>query len=309
MNSMTRSVLTLASYDDRANDTSLENVLTQAIKLIAMFPMLSVYAYHAYNHYEMHDSMYIHRPDRTKSMSENILRMLRPDSSYTELEARALDAALILHMEHGGGNNSTFTTRVVTSSGADTYSVIASALCSLKGPKHGGANIKVMEMMDDIRANVHDTKDEEELEMYLEKILHKEAFDHTGLIYGVGHAIYSLSDPRAEILEGFTKALAHAKGLDDEFALYQSVADKGLSLIRKERKIYKGVCVNVDFYSGFLYKMLNIPVEMYTPIFAMARVVGWCAHRLEQLVNEDRIMRPAYMSMAVPKEYVKLDER
>ncbi len=309
MNSMTRSVLTLASYDDRANDTSLENVLTQAIKLIAMFPMLSVYAYHAYNHYEMHDSMYIHRPDRTKSMSENILRMLRPDSSYTELEARALDAALILHMEHGGGNNSTFTTRVVTSSGADTYSVIASALCSLKGPKHGGANIKVMEMMDDIRANVHDTKDEEELEMYLEKILHKEAFDHTGLIYGVGHAIYSLSDPRAEILEGFTKALAHAKDLDDEFALYQSVADKGLSLIRKERKIYKGVCVNVDFYSGFLYKMLNIPVEMYTPIFAMARVVGWCAHRLEQLVNEDRIMRPAYMSMAVPKEYVKLDER
>ena len=309
MNSMTRSVLTLASYDTKAADTSLENVLEQSIKLIAQFPMLAVYAYHAYNHYELRDSLYIHRPDRSASMAENILRMLRPDSSFTDLEARALDAALILHMEHGGGNNSTFTTRVVTSSGADTYSVIASALSSLKGPKHGGANIKVMEMMKDIHEHVNDTKDDEAVEDYLRKILHKEAFDHTGLIYGVGHAVYSLSDPRAILLEDFARKLAAAKGLTDEYNLYQTVASKGLDLIRKERRIYKGVCVNVDFYSGFLYSMLNIPVELYTPIFAMARVVGWCAHRMEQLINEDKIMRPAYQSVCEKREYVPIDQR
>lgn len=309
MNSMTRSVLTLASYDEKMSDTSIENVLEQSIKLIAQFPMLAVYAYHAYNHYELHDSLYIHRPDRQRSMAENILRMLRPDSSYTDLEARALDAALILHMEHGGGNNSTFTTRVVTSSGADTYSVIASALSSLKGPKHGGANIKVMEMMKNIHENVNDTKDLDELEYYLKKILHKEAFDHSGLIYGIGHAVYSLSDPRAIILEDFARKLAAAKGLEDEYHLYQNVAEKGLELIRKERRIYKGVCANVDFYSGFVYSMLNIPVELYTPIFAMARVVGWCAHRMEQLINEDKIMRPAYQSVCEKKEYIPLKER
>lgn len=309
MNSMTRSVLTLASYDDKMEDTSIENVLEQSIKLIAQLPMLAVYAYHAYNHYELHDSLYIHRPDRSRGMAENILRMLRPDSAYTDLEARALDAALILHMEHGGGNNSTFTTRVVTSSGADTYSVIASALCSLKGPKHGGANIKVMEMMKDINQNVSDTKDPDAVEDYLKKILHKEAFDHTGLIYGVGHAVYSLSDPRAVILEDFARKLAAAKGLEDEYRLYQTVAEKGLDLIRKERRIYKGVCANVDFYSGFVYSMLNIPVELYTPIFAMARVVGWCAHRMEQLINEDKIMRPAYQSVCEPKQYIPISER
>ncbi len=309
MNSMTRSVLTLASYDEKASDVSIDNVLIQSIRLISDFPMLCVYAFHAYNHYEMRDSMYIHRPDRSLSMAENILRMLRPDMSYTELEARALDAALILHMEHGGGNNSTFTTRVVTSSGADTYSVIASALCSLKGPKHGGANIKVMEMMDDIRTHVEDVTDREQLREYLLKILHKEAFDNTGLIYGVGHAIYSVSDPRAVILEDFTRRLAAAKGLSHEFEFYQAVAENALDLIRSERRIYKGVCVNVDFYSGFLYKMLGIPTELYTPIFAMARVVGWCAHRMEQLTNEDKIMRPAYQSVAVEREYVPIEER
>lgn len=309
MNSMTRSVLTLASYDEKASDVSIDNVLIQSIRLISDFPMLCVYAYHAYNHYEMRDSMYIHRPDRSLSMAENILRMLRPDMSYTELEARALDAALILHMEHGGGNNSTFTTRVVTSSGADTYSVIASALCSLKGPKHGGANIKVMEMMEDIRTHVEDTADRAQLREYLLKILHKEAFDNTGLIYGVGHAIYSVSDPRAVILEDFTRRLAAAKGLSHEFEFYQAVAENALDLIRSERRIYKGVCVNVDFYSGFLYKMLGIPTELYTPIFAMARVVGWCAHRMEQLTNEDKIMRPAYQSVAVEREYVPIEER
>jgi len=309
MNSMTRSVLTLASYDDRMSDTSLENVLIQSLKMIAQFPMLAVYAYHAYNHYERNDSLYIHRPDPSLSMAENILRMLRPDSSYTELEARALDAALILHMEHGGGNNSTFTTRVVTSSGADTYSVLASALSSLKGPKHGGANIKVMDMMADIREHINDYEDKDELSAYLEKILHKEAFDHTGLIYGVGHAVYSLSDPRAVILEEFARKLAAAKGLSKEFNLYQNVKETGLDLIRKERRIYKGVCANVDFYSGFVYSMLNIPVELYTPIFAIARVVGWCAHRMEQLINEDKIMRPAYKSVAEDRIYIPVEER
>ena len=309
MNSMTRSVLTLASYDDKASDISQENVLIQSLRLISDFPMLCVYAYHAFNHYEMRESMYIHRPDRSLSMAENILRMLRPDMSYTELEARALDAALILHMEHGGGNNSTFTTRVVSSSGADTYSVIASALCSLKGPKHGGANIKVVEMMEDIRANVKDVSDQKELRDYLLKILQKDAFDKSGLIYGVGHAIYSVSDPRAVILEDFTRRLAAAKGLSDEFEFYESVASNALELIRQERRMYKGVCINVDFYSGFLYKMLGIPTELFTPMFAMARVVGWCAHRMEQLTNEKKIMRPAYQSVAEPRDYVRIENR
>ena len=309
MNSMTRSILTLAAYDPETSVQTIENNIRQCIQLIANFPMLAVYGYHAYNHYENDKSMYIHRPDPSLSTAENFLRMLRPDSSYTELEARALDAALILHMEHGGGNNSTFTTRVVTSSGADTYSVLASALSSLKGPKHGGANIKVMDMMADIREHINDYEDKDELSAYLEKILHKEAFDHTGLIYGVGHAVYSLSDPRAVILEDFARKLAAAKGLSKEFNLYQNVKETGLDLIRKERRIYKGVCANVDFYSGFVYSMLNIPVELYTPIFAIARVVGWCAHRMEQLINEDKIMRPAYKSVAEDRIYVPVEER
>jgi citrate synthase len=263
----------------------------------------------SYCHFRKDEALVIRNPKRDLSVSENILQMMRPDGKYTALEAKVLDVALILHADHGGGNNSTFTTRVVTSSGADTYSVLASALSSLKGPKHGGANIKVMEMMEDIRTHVNDTKDEEEVAEYLKKILHKEAFDHTGLIYGVGHAVYSLSDPRALILEDYAKKLAAANGLSDEYRLYQTVAERGLDLIRKERNIYKGVCVNVDFYSGFLYSMLGIPTELYTPIFAMARVVGWCAHRMEQLINEDKIMRPAYKSVSENREYIKLSER
>ncbi|MCQ4022194.1 MULTISPECIES: citrate/2-methylcitrate synthase [unclassified Ruminococcus] len=309
MNSLTRSILTLASYDTNANDTSKENVLFQCLKLIAELPMLAVYGYHAYNHYELDGSMYIHRPDPNLSTAENILRMLRPDMQYTELEARVLDIALMLHMEHGGGNNSTFTTHVVTSSGSDTYSVMAAALSSLKGPKHGGANIKVIEMMDDLKKNVSDIKDEEQVRDYLKKLLHKEAFDNKGLIYGMGHAVYSLSDPRERVLKSFVGGLAKEKGRDSDFELYALVEKLAPEVIAEERKIYKGVCPNVDFYSGFVYSMLNIPYELYTPIFAIARVVGWSAHRMEELVNVDKIIRPAYKSVAQPREYKSLDER
>lgn len=309
MNSLTRSILTLASYDSKANDTSKENVLFQCLKLIAEMPMLAVYGYHAYNHYERNDSMYIHRPDPNLSTAENILRLLRPDMKYTELEAKVLDIALMLHMEHGGGNNSTFTTHVVTSSGSDTYSVMAAALSSLKGPKHGGANIKVIQMMDDLKANVSDTADEEQVRNYLKKLLHKEAFDKKGLIYGMGHAVYSLSDPRERVLKGFVKGLAKEKGREDDFDLYALVERLAPEVIAEERRIYKGVCPNVDFYSGFVYSMLNIPNELYTPIFAIARVVGWSAHRMEELVNVDKIIRPAYKSVADKKDYKPLSER
>lgn len=309
MNTLTKSVLTLASYDDNTADISMENVLRQCLMLISVFPMMAVYGYHGYNHYINDDSLYIHRPDVNCSMAENILRMLRPDKSYTELEAKVLDIALVLHMEHGGGNNSTFTTHVVTSAGSDTYSVTAAALSSLKGPKHGGANIKVVEMMQDLRANVEDTEDEAQVEEYLKKLLHKEAFDRKGLIYGMGHAVYSISDPRAQIFKGFVEKLAVAKGREKDFELYSKIETLAPKVIAEERRIYKGVSANVDFYSGFVYSMLDIPLELFTPIFAMARIVGWSAHRLEELTNVDKIMRPAYQSIADEKEYIAMEER
>ena len=309
MNSMTRSVLTLASYDRSCNDTSPENVLRQCMGLISLFPVLAVYAYHAYNHYENDDSMYIHRPSRKLSTAENILMMLRPDKKYTELEAKVLDIALVLHMEHGGGNNSTFTTRVVTSSGSDTYSVIAAALSSLKGPKHGGANIKVVEMMRDLESNVSDWTDEDEVRSYLQKLLNKEAFDRKGLIYGLGHAVYSLSDPRAQVFKGFVQKLAEAKGRQEDFALYSMIERMAPELIAQKSRIYKGVSANVDFYSGFVYSMLEIPLELYTPLFAIARIVGWSAHRIEELLNMDKIIRPAYKSVMGEKDYIPMEDR
>lgn len=309
MNSLTRSVLTLASYDKNCSDTSIENVLRQCIALISVFPMLSVYGYHAYNHYQNDESMYIHRPSRRLSTAENLLMMLRPDKQYTELEARVLDIALVLHMEHGGGNNSTFTTRVVTSSGSDTYSVIAAALSSLKGPKHGGANIKVVEMMREIGEKVSDWEDEDAVRDYLKKILNKEAFDRKGLIYGMGHAVYSLSDPRAQVFKGFVEQLAEAKGRNRDFALYSMIERLAPQVIAEKARIYKGVSANVDFYSGFVYSMLEIPLEMYTPIFAIARIVGWSAHRIEELINMDKIIRPAYKSVMEEKEYVDIAHR
>ena len=271
--------------------------------------MLSVYGYHAYNHYQNDESMYIHRPSKKLSTAENLLMMLRPDKKYTELEARVLDIALVLHMEHGGGNNSTFTTRVVTSSGADTYSVIAAALSSLKGPKHGGANIKVVEMMRDIEANVSDWTDEDAVRAYLKKILNREAFDRRGLIYGMGHAVYSLSDPRAQVFKGFVHQLATAKGRDKDFALYSMIERIAPEVISEKARIYKGVSANVDFYSGFVYSMLEIPLEMYTPIFAIARIVGWSAHRIEELINMDKIIRPAYKSVMTEREYLDMENR
>lgn len=309
MNSLTRSVLTLASYDKNCSDTSIENVLRQCMGLISVFPMLSVYGYHAYNHYENDDSMYIHRPQKKLSTAENILMMLRPDKQYTELEARVLDIALVLHMEHGGGNNSTFTTRVVTSSGSDTYSVIAAALSSLKGPKHGGANIKVVEMMRDLESHVSDWEDEDAVRAYLKKILNREAFDKKGLIYGMGHAVYSLSDPRAQVFKGFVAQLASEKKREKDFALYSMIERLAPEVISEKARIYKGVSANVDFYSGFVYSMLEIPLELYTPIFAIARIVGWSAHRIEELINMDKIIRPAYKSVMQERDYVEMEER
>lgn len=302
MNSMTRSILTLASYDEGINDTGITNCIRQCIQLIAEFPMFAVYGYHAYNHYENDSSMYIHRPDPNLSTAENFLRMLRPDTKYTKLEAKVLDVALMLHMEHGGGNNSTFTTRVVTSAGTDTYSAIAAAMSSLKGPKHGGANIKVMEMMEDIRANVKDWEDKEELKTYLARILAGEVFDHKGLIYGMGHAVYSLSDPREREFKSYVESLAVAKNREKEMALYNSIEELAPELIAEKRHIFKGVSPNVDFYSGFVYEMLGIPMELYTPLFAIARIVGWSAHRLEEMVGMNKIIRPAYKSVMEEKE-------
>lgn len=309
MNSMTRSILTLACYDDRQDDLSLSNVLRQCIMLISSFSMMAVYGYHAYNHYDNNGSMYIHRPDSNLSIAENFLRMLRPDKSFTELEARVLDIALLLHMEHGGGNNSTFTTRVVTSSGSDTYSAIAAAMSSLKGRKHGGANLQVMKMMDDIKSHVSDFGDEEEIASYLDKILNKQAYDRQGLIYGMGHAVYSLSDPREQVFRKFVEELAHDKGKDKDLMLYENIEKIAPMLIAKERKIYKGVSPNVDFYSGFVYEMLGIPRELYTPLFAIARIAGWSAHRMEELVTTDKIIRPAYKSLVTDREYVPRDLR
>ena len=309
MNSIARSVLTLFCYDKNPNDTSLNNVLRQSIQLISVFPMLTVYGYHAYNHYLRDKSLYIHLPEPSMSTAEVILSLLRPDRQYTDLEAKVLDMALILHMEHGGGNNSTFTTHVVTSSGTDTYSAIAAALSSLKGPKHGGANVKVYEMFEDLKENITDWDDDEQIEHYLEMLLDKQAFDRKGLIYGMGHAVYTISDPRQRILKGAVQELADVEGFSDEFKLYERVERLAPQVIGRKRKIYKGVASNVDFYSGLLYSMLDIPCELYTPLFATARIAGWSAHRLEELVNTGKIIRPAYMSISDEKEYRNLNER
>ena len=309
MNSIARSVLTLFCYDTNPNDTSINNVLRQCIQLISVFPLLSVYGYHAYNHYLRDKSLYIHRADPSMSTAEVILSLLRPDRKYTPLEAKVLDMALILHMEHGGGNNSTFTTHVVTSSGTDTYSAMAAALASLKGPKHGGANVKVFYMFEDLKKHVRDWNDDEAIYAYLEKLLDKQAFDCKGLIYGMGHAVYTISDPRQVILKGSVQKLAEAEGYDDEFNLYEKVERLAPEVIAKKRKIYKGVAANVDFYSGLLYSMLKIPCELYTPLFATARIAGWSAHRLEELVNPGKIIRPAYMSISKEKKYVPLEDR
>ncbi len=309
MNTLARSVLTLYSYDDRADDVSLPNVLRQCLQLISLFPLLSIYGYQAYCHYHDGKSLFIHKPDPNLSTAENILHILRPDSSYTPLEAKLLDIALVLHMEHGGGNNSSFTTHVVTSSLTDTYSVIAAAIGSLKGPRHGGANIKVVQMFEEMKLRVKDWSDEDEVVEYLKKLLHKDAFDHAGLIYGVGHAIYSKSDPRAVILKSFVEKLSVEKGLEKEFALYSLVEKLAPQLIANERKMYKGVSINVDFYSGFVYHMLGLPMELYTPIFAIARMSGWAAHRMEELANNGKIIRPAYKPIGVDKEYLSMTNR
>ncbi len=308
MNSLSRSILTLYSYDEKADDTSIENVLSQCINLISQFPMLMVYGYHAYN-YNQGEDLWIYAPQPELSTAENILMMLREDRKYTKLEAKLLDMALVLHMDHGGGNNSTFTTHVVTSSGTDTYSTMAASMASLKGPKHGGANIKVTEMFRDMKANVKDWKDEAEVKRYLEDLLDKKQFDKKGLIYGMGHAIYSVSDPRAEVFKGFVKELAYEKGYIDEYNLYEMVEYMAPKVIGEKRHIYKGVNANVDFYSGLVYGMLGLPEELYTPIFAAARVVGWSAHRLEELKNVDKIIRPAYKPLAPYRDYVELKDR
>lgn len=309
MNTLARSVLTLFSYDDNASDVSIPNVLRQCLELIALFPLLAVYGYQTYKHYHDDQSLFIHQPQPELSTAENILYVLRPDSQYTELEARILDIALVLHAEHGGGNNSTFTTHVVSSSGTDTYSVIAASLGSLKGPKHGGANIKVVEMFEDMKKTLADWTDEKQVRQYLVDLLHKRAFDKAGLIYGMGHAIYSVSDPRANVFKGFVRSLSEEKGLHDEFELYSMVERLAPEVIGEERKIYKGVSANVDFYSGFVYSMLGLPLELFTPIFAIARIAGWSAHRLEELINAGKIIRPAYMNVSERRDYQPLDQR
>ncbi|QIB70589.1 citrate/2-methylcitrate synthase [Aminipila butyrica] len=309
MNSLARGVLTLHSYDNKPNDTSIPNVLRQCLLLTAVFPLLAVYGFQASRHYHYRESLYIHIPKPELSTAENILHMLRPDSKYSELEARLLDLALVLHAEHGGGNNSTFTTHVVSSSGTDTYSAIAAALGSLKGPKHGGANIKVVQMFDDLKEHVTDWSNEEQIRDYLQKLLHGEGFDKTGLIYGMGHAVYSLSDPRAEIFKKFVENLAKEKNREHEYKLYASIERIAAELIAAERKIYKGVSANIDFYSGFVYSMLDLPLALYTPIFAIARMAGWSAHRIEELINAGKIIRPAYKDVAELRAYMPISSR
>lgn len=309
ISNMTKCVLALGSYDKQEANNSLDNVLQQCIMLISTFPLLAVYSYQGYRHYKLGKSCYIHKPDPELSFAENILGTLRSDRKYTELEAHVLDLALVLHMEHGGGSNSTFTTRVVTSSGSDTYATTAAALCSLKGPLNGGGDYMVMEMIKDIKENVKNITDEKEVGEYLRKILRGETFDRSGVIYGMGHPIYSISDPRALIFKKYIKALASEKNMEEEFALYELIEDAAPKIIAEERKIYKGVSMNIDFYSGLLYKMLKLPPEMFTPLFAIARVVGWSAHRMEELINQYKIMRPAYTSICDLKEYVPLSER
>lgn len=309
MNSMQRCILTLYTYDSRPEDISAENVLRQSIELIAKLPLIAVYSYHSYRHFRKDETLFIRNPQKGLSLAENILLMLRPDSSYTELEAKVLDIALMLHAEHGGGNNSTFTTHVVTSSGTDTYSSVAASIGSLKGPRHGGANLKVQDMFADIKAHVKNWTDEAEVEAYLCRILNKEAFDHSGLIYGMGHAVYTLSDPREVILKKFARKLAEEKGMMEEFALYELVERLGSRLVMEQRKMFKNVCANVDFYSGFVYTMLGIPKELFTPIFAIARIPGWSAHRLEEILNAGKIIRPAYKYVGHHQEFVAMPDR
>lgn len=309
MNALSKEVLTLYSYDEKAEDTSVPNVLRQCIQLIALLPVLAVYSYQAFNYFHNKQSLFIHSPQPHLSTAENILYMLRPDSQYTKLEAKLLDMALVLHAEHGGGNNSTFTTHVVTSSGTDTYAAIAAALCSLKGPKHGGANIKVVKMFNHIKRHITDYNDKEQIRDYLIKILNKEAFDKTGLIYGMGHAIYTISDPRARVFKGFVKSLSEEKGRQAEYQLYSNVEEIAAELIMQRRKTDKKISANVDFYSGFVYSMLDLPTKLFTPLFAIARVSGWSAHRLEELVNPSKIIRPAYQNVHDRQNYVPMDER
>ncbi len=309
MNTLARSVLTMYSYDDYADDTSLPNVLRQSLQLIALFPLLSVYGYQAYCHYHENESLFIHGPQPELSTAENILYILRPDSQYSPLEAKILDVALVLHAEHGGGNNSAFTTHVVTSSGTDTYSAITAALGSLKGPRHGGANIKVVQMFEDMKENISDWTDEASVADYLARLLDKQAFDRSGLIYGMGHAVYSISDPRANMLKKFVESLSKEKKRMEEFKLYTLVERLAPEIIAEKRRIYKGVSANVDFYSGFVYNMLDLPLQLFTPLFAIARIAGWAAHRMEEIANAGKIIRPAYMSVSEPQEYIPLENR
>ncbi|WP_455774029.1 citrate/2-methylcitrate synthase [[Ruminococcus] lactaris] len=309
MNAMQRCILTLYTYDDNPEDISVENVLRQSLELIAKMPLIAVYSYHAYRHFRKDETLLIRNPEKGRSLAENLLLMLRPNGQYTELEAKVLDIALVLHAEHGGGNNSTFTTHVVTSSGTDTYSSTAASIGSLKGPRHGGANLKAQKMFDDIKASVKDWDNEDEIRLYLHKILNKEAFDHSGLIYGMGHAVYTLSDPREKLLKSFAEKLAKEKGLENEFSLYDRVERLAKEEIMTHRKMFKPVCANVDFYSGFVYTMLGIPEELFTPIFAIARIAGWSAHRLEELLNAGKIIRPAYKYVGHHTEFHARDER
>jgi len=309
MNGMQKSVLTLYSYDDNPEDTSIPNILRQSLALITTMPLIAVYGYHAYQHYHNGKALVIRYPDPELSTAENLLRMLRDDGQYTELEARVLDACLVIHAEHGGGNNSTFTTHVVSSTGTDTYSAVAASLGSLKGPKHGGANLKVQHMFADIKEHVEDWSDEAQVEAYLEKILKGEAFDHSGLIYGMGHAIYTLSDPRAQILKRLARRLSEVKGKEKEFGLYETVEHLAAQMLTKGKMLSKPICCNVDFYSGFVYSILGIPEQLYTPIFAIARISGWCAHRIEEMVNDGKIIRPAYKYVGQHRPYVPIEER
>ena len=308
MNILSRSVLALYTYDDNPDDTAVPNVLRQCLQLAAVFPPLAVYGYQSYRHFHLNKSLVIHRSDPTLSTAENLLHLLREDGQYTHLEAKLLDLALVLHAEHGGGNNSTFTTHVVTSSGTDTYSAIAAALGSLKGPRHGGANIKVVGMFDDMKANI-DTRDRGAIEGYLRRLLDKEAYDRSGLIYGMGHAVYSLSDPRADILRDLSRALSIEKGLEAEYELYETVAEIAPRVIAEKRRMYKGVSANVDFYSGLIYRMLALPEELYTPLFAIARIAGWSAHRIEEIQNAGKIIRPTYIGVRPKQEYLPLARR
>ncbi|NLV62266.1 MAG: citrate/2-methylcitrate synthase [Clostridiaceae bacterium] len=309
MNLLSRSVLALYSFDRRADDISIENITRQSIRLIAQMPLMTAYGYQVLTHYYHNKSLVIHSPKSEYSTAENILHLLRPDSKFTDLEAKVLDLALVLHAEHGGGNNSTFATHVITSSGTDTYSSIASSLCSLKGPRHGGANVKVVQMFEDMKKQIKDWENEDEIRDYLLRILNKKAFDRSGLIYGVGHAVYSISDPRAVILKKYAEKLAKEEGFEEEFRLYEKVEKLAPQVIAEKRKIYKGVSINIDFYSGLVYRILNIPEELFTPLFAVSRVVGWCAHRIEELVNKGKIIRPAYKSIAPHREYIPIHSR